>query len=330
MEAVKNIFDRFFKIFGVGFLNRLIVKPHPSLRFHRRYGKNIKLDDTRSVALRGGDYQHGIVFSHRPVELNEFICLKIVQTNDQWNGPLCFGFTDIDPALLRSEELERARVIYHRYFRRFWFHGLYINDCKYLAFAINESGEVTFRTDSHEEIVIPQDVTNLNPNLPLWAVVDIYGSVSSVQLVYHPMMMRRNSFDSSQDLDSSTSELDSVTSDDYPTPINRRATTPQYFTFDIAVPYPVSSGFNSPSGYSSPLSSPFDLASPSMYTSPGVDVRGNCVICLDQQVNTAYVDCGHLCICYECAGKLWEHQECEAHRSCPVCRRPARSYLRIY
>ena len=50
-----------------------IVRPHPSLRFHRRHGKNIRVDDSSSVAVRSGDFQHGIVFSDRPIALNELV-----------------------------------------------------------------------------------------------------------------------------------------------------------------------------------------------------------------------------------------------------------------
>ena len=52
---------------------RFLVKPHPTLRFHRRFGKNIRVDESRSVALRTDDFQHGIVFTSRPVELNEIV-----------------------------------------------------------------------------------------------------------------------------------------------------------------------------------------------------------------------------------------------------------------
>ena len=49
------------------------VKPHPTLRFHRRFGKNIRVDESRSIALRTDDFQHGIVFTSRPLEHNESV-----------------------------------------------------------------------------------------------------------------------------------------------------------------------------------------------------------------------------------------------------------------
>ena len=123
---------------------------------------------------------------------------------------MCFGFTDIDPALLRTEELERARgmtkvtfhcsvphchndtlvfvilnisVLFRRYWRRFWFHGLYSSDCTFLTFTMTDSGDVKFRVDNEEEFIIPRDEVHLSPRYQKWAVIDIYGSFTSVQLV---------------------------------------------------------------------------------------------------------------------------------------------------
>ena len=51
----------------------------------------------------------------------------------------------------------------------------------------------------------------------------------------------------------------------------------------------------------------------------------HCVICLTHQKTIAFVPCGHLCVCDQCAqsGKLLRDR-------CPVCRQQANTLLRIF
>jgi len=56
-----------------------------------------------------------------------------------------------------------------------------------------------------------------------------------------------------------------------------------------------------------------------------MDEDDSCSICLDNAVNCAILECGHVCICYGCADGLRN-----ANQPCPICRKDIRSVVRIY
>ena len=51
------------------------------------------------------------------------------------------------------------------------------------------------------------------------------------------------------------------------------------------------------------------------------DDKGCCSICYDREITTAFVDCGHVIACRECAYKI---------EACPVCRRPVRQRVELF
>ena len=48
----------------------------------------------------------------------------------------------------------------------------------------------------------------------------------------------------------------------------------------------------------------------------------HCIICFDKKITTAFIPCGHLCCCYECAKKC--------KKKCPMCRKSNKSIQKIY
>lgn len=59
------------------------------IEFHHKHGRFIKLSKTDSRATREGDtYDHGVVFSRRPLKIGEIFQLKIEQMETKWAGSL--------------------------------------------------------------------------------------------------------------------------------------------------------------------------------------------------------------------------------------------------
>ena len=59
------------------------------LRFHNRCGKYINFSDDNQRARRNGDtYDHGLVFSDRPLHLGELFQLKVEEMESKWAGSL--------------------------------------------------------------------------------------------------------------------------------------------------------------------------------------------------------------------------------------------------
>lgn len=49
----------------------------------------------------------------------------------------------------------------------------------------------------------------------------------------------------------------------------------------------------------------------------------NCVICMDQLKQGAFVPCGHMCCCETCGKEM-------ANKNCPICRAKVTSFLKIF
>ncbi|XP_054721551.1 protein neuralized-like isoform X2 [Uloborus diversus] len=52
-----------------------------------------------------------------------------------------------------------------------------------------------------------------------------------------------------------------------------------------------------------------------------------CVICYEESVNCVIYRCGHMCMCYECALKLWKPS---SNEQCPICRETIQDIIKIY
>jgi len=55
-----------------------------------------------------------------------------------------------------------------------------------------------------------------------------------------------------------------------------------------------------------------------------IDAVEDCVVCLSAPRDTASLPCRHLCLCNSCAQELRQHSQ-----TCPVCRAPVHTFLRI-
>jgi len=57
--------------------------------------------------------------------------------------------------------------------------------------------------------------------------------------------------------------------------------------------------------------------------------RTECIVCLNAQVSTVLIPCGHLCVCVGCAALLQQSKRPDAI-SCPLCRMPVKQMHRVY
>jgi len=53
--------------------------------------------------------------------------------------------------------------------------------------------------------------------------------------------------------------------------------------------------------------------------------RGQCVICIDERVDTVLYQCGHMCVCHSCGLRLKMNGQ-----NCPMCRASIRDVIRAY
>ena len=58
-------------------------------------------------------------------------------------------------------------------------------------------------------------------------------------------------------------------------------------------------------------------------------VRLECKVCMEAEVNTALLPCGHACLCYECSLTV-RYSEYTSVGKCPICRRNIREVVTLY
>ena len=72
----------------------------PPLKFHPTHGANIRLSEDGFTAVRHESFCQGILFSNRPVMINERVSIKLAELSKRWSGVLRIGFSAHDPSTL--------------------------------------------------------------------------------------------------------------------------------------------------------------------------------------------------------------------------------------
>lgn len=67
------------------------------LRFHHVHGRYVSINQHGTIARRTTGFSNGIVFSNRPIKVNEKVYVKVVDLFKNWDGVLRFGFTKYNP-----------------------------------------------------------------------------------------------------------------------------------------------------------------------------------------------------------------------------------------
>ncbi|XP_061297324.1 neuralized-like protein 2 [Pezoporus flaviventris] len=71
-------------------------------RFHRVHGANVRLDGTRTRAMRVESFAHGLCFSQEPLAPGEVFLVEIEEKELGWCGHLRVGLTALDPQRLEA------------------------------------------------------------------------------------------------------------------------------------------------------------------------------------------------------------------------------------
>lgn len=62
----------------------------------------------------------------------------------------------------------------------------------------------------------------------------------------------------------------------------------------------------------------------------GSAAGGECTVCYERSVDCVLYSCGHMCLCYECALHLYRGGRTAGQGLCPICRAPIRDVIRAY
>ncbi|XP_064461051.1 protein neuralized-like isoform X2 [Ornithodoros turicata] len=150
--------------------------------FHNVHGDNIRLEQNSSVARRVESFCKAIVFSSRPIQVNEKVMIKLTEISSSWSGALRLGFTSHDPVSLQNNMPKYACPdLTNRPGN--WAKALgerYAVEGAILHYFVNSSGEAFFGIDGEEKGML---LSGVDTSVPLWALIDIYGNTTTIEMV---------------------------------------------------------------------------------------------------------------------------------------------------
>ncbi|XP_048361226.1 E3 ubiquitin-protein ligase NEURL1 isoform X2 [Sphaerodactylus townsendi] len=278
------------------------------LRFHQLRGAHIKILDDQTVArLEHARDERTLVFTSRPLKINETIFVKINKSNTSRTGTLSYGVTTCDPSTLRPSDLPyNPESLVDR--KEFWavcrvLVPLQSGDI--LGFMVNSEGELHL---SHNGASAGMQVC-VDCSQPLWMFFGLHGAVMQIRVLGSTLTAER--------LGPSVSS--SPTSSPNSPSILCSGVSDPILSACGSGPLGSSTGGTAPN---SPVSMPESPLSPSVSGS----WNDECTICYENMVDTVIYSCGHMCLCYTCGLKLKKM----ANACCPICRRAIKDIIKTY
>ncbi|NXX90287.1 NEUL1 ligase, partial [Centropus bengalensis] len=278
------------------------------LRFHHLRGPHVKILDDQTVArLEHAREERTLVFTSRPLRINETIFVKINKSNAVRMGTLSYGVTSCDPSTLRPSDLPyNPESLVDR--KEFWAICRVVVPLQsgdILGFMVNSDGELHL---SHNGAGAGMQVC-VDCSQPLWMFFVLHGAVTQIRLLGSTILAER--------LGLSTPSSPTSTPNS-PTILCSGVSDPILSTCGSG-PLCSSIGGTAPN---SPISLPESPLSPSV-SGPWGD---ECTICYENMVDTVIYSCGHMCLCYSCGLKLKKM----ANACCPICRRAIKDIIKTY
>ncbi|XP_035513557.1 E3 ubiquitin-protein ligase NEURL3 [Morone saxatilis] len=238
------------------------------LTFHSQaVGDQVCLSHGHRLAERKeSTFKNGLVFSSRPVKIQERIRLRVQKDLCNWHGALRLGFTNIPPSD-KSLPLPTMAIPNLTDTHGHWAAPVLESYCRAgseLEFWVSNGGNIYVANESFGERKI---FTGVDLRHPLWAMVDIYGQTCSVLLLgseKRGLLQTRRSCPAPDDLPA-------------PNVDNHYSLIPD--------------GYSDDSMYCLDM----DPADEDSVT--------NCVVCMGREARIT-LPCGHRCLCNNCISRV--------------------------
>jgi hypothetical protein len=153
------------------------------MRFHSVHSRNIGISADERRARRIESFCKGICFGSRPVGLMEKVYIKFAETSTSWSGVLRFGYSAHDPDTINGTTLPRYACPDLTNKPGYWAKALgerYAETGNVVYFYRLRNGDVMFGVNDEEKGLF---LTCVNPSLPLWPLVDVYGNTVAMEFV---------------------------------------------------------------------------------------------------------------------------------------------------
>ncbi|KAL3063305.1 hypothetical protein OYC64_002974 [Pagothenia borchgrevinki] len=257
------------------------------LSFHSQaVGDMVRLSRGGLLAeRRENTFKNGLVFSSRPLKVQERIRLRVEKDSFNWNGGLRLGFTTVHP-MARSLPLPIMAIPNLTETPGHWAAPVHESFCQAgveLEFWVSAGGTMYISGNNGREQKL---LSGVDLSRPLWAVIDIYGQTCSISLLGSE---KREFFRTRRSC-----------------PAPECLTSPEVDNHCSLFTDSSSLDGNSYE-YISCLEGPED---------------GDalcCVVCMETQASIT-LPCGHQCLCNRCASKVLKQ-----FGTCPLCRQNIRA-----
>ncbi|RVE68375.1 hypothetical protein OJAV_G00091460 [Oryzias javanicus] len=254
---------------GSGITNKCSLHCLGPLTFHSRAaGDRIHLSSDGLQAERTGDtFRDGVVFTSRPVRLQERIRVRVQKDEVfRWQGAMRIGFTSVPPSA-RSLPLPAMAIPNLTKKRGHWAAPVHESQCSAgseLVFWVSAGGSVYLESNNTRQKLL----SGVDLGQPLWAMIDIYGQTRSILMLGSEM---KGWFYRRKSCPVSIPELPISPKDS----CNWNANT-------------------STSGQADECISCLDM---------DMSADETCVVCMWRAVKSA-LPCGHKCLCYQCTSRV--------------------------
>ncbi|XP_070760640.1 E3 ubiquitin-protein ligase NEURL3 [Enoplosus armatus] len=264
------------------------------LTFHcQAVGDMVHLSQGCRLAERMGDtFKNGVVFSSRPVKVQERIHLRVEKDSFNWHGALRVGFTNVPPSA-RSLPLPLMAIPNLTDTRGHWAAPVHESHCQAgseLEFWVSYGGTIYVKSNNIRQRKLLRGV---DLSKPLWAMIDIYGQTRCIFLLGSE---RKGLF---------------YTRRSCPAP--ERLTSP-----DVDNHYSLISDDLRLYGNSEECISCHDREVPA-----GKGSVMDCVVCMGKEARIT-LPCGHRCLCNHCASRVIQQ-----FGICPLCRQDISSIISV-
>ncbi|XP_070690537.1 E3 ubiquitin-protein ligase NEURL3 [Pempheris klunzingeri] len=254
------------------------------LTFHcQAVGDAVRLSQgSRHAEKMRNTFKNGLVFSSRPVRVQERIRLRVEKTVSHWHGALRVGFTSVPPSG-RPLPLPTIAIPNLTDQPGHWaapVNEFYCQAGSELEFWVSYGGSMYIRSNNRQYKLL----SGVDLSQPLWAMIDIYGATCSVFLLgsgKKSMCCTRRSC-----------------------PAPECITSPDADNHCSLIP-----DVSSLCGSTDECLSSLDTEIPA-----GEDSIMDCVVCFDKEARVT-LPCGHRCLCHYCSSRVRQ-----MFGICPLCR----------
>ncbi|XP_071390485.1 E3 ubiquitin-protein ligase NEURL3-like [Centroberyx affinis] len=234
-------------------------------------------------------FKNGLVFSSRPVKVNERLRLRVEKCLPNWHGALRLGFTNIPPTA-RALPLPVMAIPDLTDTPGHWAAPVPETCCyvgSELEFWVSNGGNIYCRMDNGRKYKLQSGV---DLSQPLWAMIDVYGQTCSILL-----------------LGSEKKQLSGM---------RKSCPAPKQFPSPDIDSHCNLNHIHNVYSRSGSLSDNNDNHMSHLTTElpPDSETVKDCVVCMGEEASITLV-CGHQCLCSHCADRVIQE-----FGTCPLCR----------